>query len=57
MRRGFHAIAVPLRRYDGVTIAAASVAAWVEDSSTGTFVEKYLDVLREETEVLTPQLL
>ena len=26
MRRGFHAIAVPLRRYDGVTIAAVSVA-------------------------------
>jgi len=57
MRRGYHAIAVPLRRYDGVTIAAVSVAAWVEDSSTGSFVEKYLDALREETEALTQQLL
>ena len=31
MRRGYHAVAVPLKRYDGATIAAVCVAAWVED--------------------------
>ena len=29
------------RRYDGATIAAVCVAAWVEDSSMGSFAEKY----------------
>jgi IclR family transcriptional regulator, pca regulon regulatory protein len=57
LRRGYHAVAVPLRRYDGATIAAICVAAWVEDSPVGTFAEKYLPALREETELLQPQLL
>ena len=57
MRRGYHAVAVPLRRYDGATIAAVCVAAWVEDSAVGSFAEEYLAALREETEALRPQLL
>ena len=57
MRRGYHAVAVPLRRYDGATIAAVCVAAWVEDSAVGSFAEKYLSALKEETEALQPQLL
>jgi IclR family transcriptional regulator, pca regulon regulatory protein len=57
MRRGYHAVAVPLRRYDGATIAAVCVAAWVEDSAVGSFAEKYLAALKEETEALQPQLL
>ena len=57
LRRGYHAVAVPLRRYDGVTIGAMCVAVWLEDSSAGSFAERYLDVLREETEALRPQLL
>lgn len=57
MRRGFHAVAVPLKRYDGVTIAALCVAAWVEDSSVGSFAEKYLMVLNDEATALQPQLL
>jgi len=57
MRRGYHAVAVPLRRYDGATIAAVCVAAWVEDSAVGELAEKYLDVLREEVDALQPQLL
>jgi len=57
MRRGYHAVAVPLRRYDGATIAAVCVAAWVEDSAVGSLAEKYLDVLREEVDALQPQLL
>jgi IclR family transcriptional regulator, pca regulon regulatory protein len=57
LRRGFHAVAMPLRRYDGATIAAICVAVWVEDSSIGSLAEKYLIALREETELLQPQLL
>jgi IclR family pca regulon transcriptional regulator len=57
MRRGYHAIAVPLKRYDGATIAAVCVAAWVEDSAVGSFADKYLSVLKEEIEALQPQLL
>ena len=41
----------------GVTIGAMCVAVWLEDSSAGSFAERYLDVLREETEALRPQLL
>src|SRR4029077_9391734 len=54
LRRGYHAVAVPLKRYDGGTIAALCVAAWVEDSSIGSLAEKYLAALREETETLQP---
>ena len=57
LRRGFHAIAVPLRRYDGATIAAVCVAAGVEDFSIGSFAEKIPTALREGAEPLTPQLL
>ena len=57
MRRGYHAVAVPLRRYDGATIAAVCVAAWVEDSAVGSFAEEYLAALKEETGALQPQLL
>src|SRR6201991_1296660 len=42
MRRGFHAVAVPLKRYDGATIAALCVAAWVEVSPVDSFAEKCL---------------
>lgn len=57
LRRGFHAVAVPLRRYDGATSGAVCVAAWLEDSASGLFAEKYLDVLRQEVSALEPQLL
>src|SRR5260370_34192479 len=57
LRRGYHAVAVPLKRYDGATIAAVCVAVWLEDSSVGTSAEKYLAALREETEALQAQLL
>ena len=50
-------VAVPLKRYDGATIAALCVAVWVEVSSTGSFTEKYLAALQEEARALQPQLL
>ena len=57
LRRGYQAAAVPLRRYDGATIAAICVAVWSEDSSVGSVAERYVAVLKEEAAALTPQLL
>ncbi len=57
LRRGFHAVAVPLRRYDGETLGAVCIAAWVEDSPASLLVEKYAAILREEVDRLQPQLL
>ena len=57
LRRGFHAVAVPLKRYDGATIAAVCVAAWLEDSAADALPGKYLAVLKEETAALQAQLL
>lgn len=57
LRRGFHAVAVPLKRYDGATIAAMCVAAWLEDSAADALPDKYLTVLKEETSALQAQLL
>ena len=56
-RRGYHAAAVPLRRFDGVTIGALCVAAWVEDSSGDSEAERHVPTLRAEAETLQPQLL
>ncbi len=56
-RRGYHAAAVPLRRYDGVTIGALCVAIWVEDTSAGSLAERHVAALAEEAKALQPQLL
>jgi len=56
-RRGYHAAAVPLRRYDGATIAALCVAVWVEDSSVDSAAERHVPALTEEARTLQPQLL
>ena len=56
-RRGYHAAAVPLRRYDGATIGALCVAAWVEDVSAGSEAERHVPALTAEAEALQPQLL
>jgi IclR family pca regulon transcriptional regulator len=56
-RRGYHAAAVPLRRYDDATIAALCVAVWVEDSSADSAAERHVPALTEEAEALKPQLL
>src|ERR1700744_5413250 len=45
LRRGYQAAAVPLRRYDGATIAAICVAVWSEDSSVGSVAERYVAAL------------
>ncbi|HKU94097.1 MAG TPA: IclR family transcriptional regulator C-terminal domain-containing protein [Vineibacter sp.] len=56
MRRGYRAVAVPLKRYDGKMVAALCVAAWIEDASVGHLTEKYIAALRTETEALQNQL-
>jgi IclR family pca regulon transcriptional regulator len=56
-RRGYHAAAVPLRRYDGVAIGALCVAVWLEDSSVGSAAERHVPSLQEEADALRPQLL
>lgn len=56
-RRGYHAAAVPLKRYDGVAIGALCVAVWMEDSSAGSAAERHVPALTEEAEALQPQLL
>jgi len=56
-RRGYHAAAVPLRRYDGVAIGALCVAVWVEDSSMGSLAERHVGALNEEAAALEAQLL
>jgi IclR family pca regulon transcriptional regulator len=56
-RRGYHAAAVPVRRYDGVTIAALCVAVWVEDSSVDSAAERHVPALQNEATALQPQLL
>jgi len=56
-RRGYHAAAVPVRRYDGVTIGALCVAVWVEDSSVGSAAERHVPALLAEAAMLQPQIL
>jgi IclR family pca regulon transcriptional regulator len=56
-RRGYHAAAVPLKRYDGVAIGALCVAVWMEDSSAGSAAERHVPALKQEARALAPQLL
>jgi IclR family pca regulon transcriptional regulator len=56
-RRGYHAAAVPLRRFDGAAIGALCVAVWMEDSSAGSAAERHVPALKEEARALQPQLL
>lgn len=57
LRRGYHAVAVPLKRFDDATIGAICIAAWVEDSSIGSSTDEYLAALRDEAGTLQRQLL
>ena len=57
VRRGYHAAAVPLRRYDGAAIGALCVAVWVEDSATESSAERHIPALTQEAEALSLQLL
>lgn len=56
VRRGYRAVAFPLRRYDGTVVAALCVAAWIEDGADMTQPDAHVAALREETEALQRQL-
>jgi IclR family pca regulon transcriptional regulator len=44
---GFRSISVPIRRYDGVTVAAINMGAHVDRVSAGEMIERFLPRLRE----------
>jgi IclR family transcriptional regulator, pca regulon regulatory protein len=54
---GFRSVSVPLRRYDGVTVAALNIGARIERASVETMLGTYLPLLRAEAETLAPQLM
>lgn len=53
---GFRSVAVPLRRYDGTTLAALNIGARIERASAETMLGTYLPLLRAEAETLQAQL-
>jgi IclR family pca regulon transcriptional regulator len=54
---GFRSVAVPLKRYDGVTIAAMNIGAPVERVTKDTMLRTFLPILRRESEELMSQLI
>ena len=53
---GFRSVSVPLKRYDGATVAALNLGARIERASVETMLGTYLPLLRTEAEKLSPQL-
>jgi IclR family pca regulon transcriptional regulator len=53
---GFHSIAVPLRRWDGMPSAALNVGGNVERVPEQVMRERILPVLKETADKLQPQL-
>lgn len=53
---GFRSVSVPLKRYDGVTVAALNIGARIERASVETMLGSHLPLLRTEAEKLHPQL-
>ena len=44
---GFRSISVPIRRYDGVVVAAINMGAHVDRVSTGEMIDRFLPLLRD----------
>jgi IclR family pca regulon transcriptional regulator len=53
---GFRSVSVPLKRYDGMTVAALNIGARIERATVETMLATYLPLLRAEAETLAPQL-
>ena len=53
---GFRSISVPIRRYDGVIIAAANIGAHVDRIATGEMTERFLPLLKELAATAQPLL-
>lgn len=54
---GFRAIAVPLKRFDGICVAAINLAVRIIDAETSVPDEDYLDILCYEAAELMPKLI
>ena len=53
---GFRSISVPIRRYDGVIVAAINMGAHVDRVSSAEMIERFLPRLREATASVTSLL-
>lgn len=53
---GFRSISVPIRRYDGVVIAAANIGAHVDRITTGEMIDRFLPLLKEMSLTAQPLL-
>jgi IclR family pca regulon transcriptional regulator len=53
----FRSISVPIRRYDGVIIAAINMGAHVDRVSTGEMINRFLPLLREGADAVKSMLL
>jgi IclR family pca regulon transcriptional regulator len=54
---GFRSIAVPVKRYDGITVAAINLGVQVERASTAKMRDEFFPRLRAEAEELKYQLI
>jgi IclR family pca regulon transcriptional regulator len=54
---GFRSISVPIRRYDGVIIAAINMGAHVDRVSTGEMIDRFLPLLRDTADSVKSMLL
>jgi IclR family transcriptional regulator, pca regulon regulatory protein len=53
---GFRSISVPIRRYDGVVVAAANIGAHVDRITTGEMIDRFLPLLKEMSVAAQPLL-
>jgi IclR family pca regulon transcriptional regulator len=54
---GFRSISVPVRRYDGVIVAAINMGAHVDRVSSAEMIERFLPRLREAAASVTSMLM
>ncbi|MGC1530045.1 MAG: IclR family transcriptional regulator C-terminal domain-containing protein, partial [Bradyrhizobium sp.] len=52
----FRSIAVPVKRYDGIVVAAINIGAHVDRISTDEMNKRFLPLLRENAEKVTATL-
>lgn len=54
---GFRSISVPIRRYDGIIVAAINMGTHVDRVSTGEMIDRFLPLLREGADSVKSMLL
>lgn len=53
---GFRSISVPIRRYDGATVAAANIGAHIDRITTGDMIDRFLPLLKDMSATAQPLL-